>query len=236
MNFTRILAPTVVVVALTHAAVPARAAQHGGGRSGGGAVRGGGVGRGSVGVRVAPGGYGTRGFAGSGFFRPYFFRPYYAFRPRFSLGFGIWAGYPIAYPFYYGYGYPYYPYYAYGYPYAYPAPYASAYPAYGDPAASRSYGYPDQPAAGSIGVQPGQQAVSGGVSFEMNPSTAAVLVDGVYVGTAASFGPTSQPLGLTTGRHHIEIRSTGYRTLAFDADVTAGQVTPYQGTLQAQSN
>jgi hypothetical protein len=193
--------------------------------------------RGSVGGRVAPGGFGPRGFVGSGFFRPY-----YAFRPRFSLGFGHWAGYPIGYPYYYGYygyGYPYYPYYPYGYSYPYPAPYAyspygspNGYPAYGNPTANRSYGYPEQPAAGSIGVQPGQQAASGGVSFEITPNTAAVLVDGAYVGTVANFGPTSQPLGLTTGRHRIEIRAPGYRTMAFDADVTQGQVIPYQGTLQ----
>ncbi len=85
-------------------------------------------------------------------------------------------------------------------------------------------------------MQPGQQAVSGGVSFEITPSGAAVSVDGTYVGTVANFSPTSQPLGLTPGRHHIEVRAAGYRTLAFDADVTPGQVTPYQGTLQAQGN
>jgi len=46
------------------------------------------------------------------------------------------------------------------------------------------------------------------------------------------FDPTSQPLGLTPGRHHIEIRAAGYQTMAFDADVTAGRMIPYQGTLQ----
>jgi hypothetical protein len=70
------------------------------------------------------------------------------------------------------------------------------------------------------------------VSFEITPGGAAVSVDGTYVGTVANFSPTSQPLGLTPGRHHIEVRAAGYRTLAFDADVIPGQVTPYQGTLQ----
>src|SRR6202023_1214227 len=99
-------------------------------------------------------------------------------------------------------------------------PYASGYPAYGHPTPNGSSGYSEQPAAGSIGVQPGQQAASGGVSFEISPSTAAVFVDGTYLGTVANFGPTSRPLGLTTGRHRIEVRAPGYRTLAFDADVT----------------
>jgi len=170
-----------------------------------------------------------------------FARPYYAFRPRLSLGFGLWAGFPVIYP--YGYGY-YYPsdYYGYDYP-AYGAAYpatsypdpASAYP----PAPSSAYpatGYP--PAAypaqsGSIGVQPGQpQANTGGVSFDISPSTAQILVDGSYVGTAGEFGPTTQPLGLPVGRHRIEIREQGYQTITFEADIVAGQVIPYQGSMQ----
>ena len=53
---------------------------------------------------------------GHGFVGPvHFFRPYYAFHPNVSIGFGLWAGYPFAYPSrstirtYY----PYYPYYYY---------------------------------------------------------------------------------------------------------------------------
>ena len=60
-----------------------------------------------------------------------------------------------------------------------------------------------------------------------------MFADGAYVGNVAMFDPASQPLGLTPGRHHIELRADGYKTMAFDADVTAGQVIPYQGTLQA---
>lgn len=218
--------------------------------------------RGSAFVRVAPRIIGSRGF---GFSSQRFYRPYYSFRPRISLGFGLWAGYPVSYPYYYDYPYSYgYPYpadpYAYGYPaasYAYPSvnqpsgyppssyppssysgsgyP-ASGYPASGYPAdnsVAPRYA-PQQPATGSVGVQPGgQQPDSGGVSFEITPSTAAVFVDGTYVGTSADFGPSSQPLGLIPGRHHIEVRASGYQTMSFDADVTAGQVIPYQGTLQA---
>jgi hypothetical protein len=44
--------------------------------------------------------------------------------------------------------------------------------------------------------------------------------------------PSSQPLGLPAGRHHVEIRASGYRTMSFDVDIVAGQVVPYQGTLQ----
>jgi len=165
--------------------------------------------------------------------------PYYAFRPHVSLGFGLWVGYPVAYPYaYFGYSYPYaystaYPYpYPYPYPYSYPYPAAaygyppSGYPQSGYPPAN----YPAQP-QGSVGVQPGQRD-SGGVSFEITPNTAAVYVDGQYVGTVANFGPTLAPLALTPGRHHLEVRSAGYQTMSFDADVTAGQVVPFRGTMQ----
>jgi hypothetical protein len=59
-----------------------------------------------------------------------------------------------------------------------------------------------------------------------------VFVDGTYMGTAGEFGATTEPLGLTAGRHHVEIRGAGYRTMTFDADVRPGEVIPYQGTLQ----
>jgi hypothetical protein len=82
-------------------------------------------------------------------------------------------------------------------------------------------------------VQQGQaESESGGFSFEITPDTAAVYVDGKYVGIVANFAPTEQPLTLTAGRHHLEVHSPGYETMAFDADVTPGQVTPFQGTLQ----
>jgi hypothetical protein len=191
-----------------------------------------------------------------------FYRPYYAFRPRLSLGFGLWVGFPITYPYYYGYYNPYYGYYnpyfdpyryrrpypypyppyGYGYGYGYPYPAAgyppypppSAYPPAYPPSGYPQSGYPPSgyPPAGSVGVQGPNQANTGGVSFEITPSTAEVFVDGQYVGTVAQFTPTSQPLGLTPGRHHIEIRAPGYRTMEFDADIIAGQVIPYQGALE----
>lgn len=195
-----------------------------------------------------------------------FYRPYYTFRPRVSLGFGLWGGFPIAYPYDYGY---YDPYYSPGYPspgypspgypspgypdpypqYPYPstgdpgyrtstppqypsgaAPYPPAYP----PSSGRDPQYPDYPpTSGSVRVQPNQgQANTGGVSFEITPGTAEVFVDGSYVGTVDEFTPTTQPLGLTPGRHQVEIRAPGYRTMQFDADVVAGQVIPFQGAME----
>jgi hypothetical protein len=180
-----------------------------------------------------------------------FYQPYYVFRPRVSLGFGLWSGFPISYS--YGYYNPfysyYYPYGAYAYPapypaYAYPYP-ATVYPSYPPPgypsspyppaaypsSGSQAPAYPAPPA--SIGVQgPNQQANTGGLSFEVTPDMAEVFVDGSYVGTVGQFTPRSQPLGLTAGRHRVEIRAPGYRTMDFDVDIVPGQVIPYQGALE----
>ena len=177
-----------------------------------------------------------------------FYRPYYAFRPRLSIGLGLWAGFPIAYPYYYGYynpfyayGYPYsytYPAYGYPYPYApYGAVYPETYPAYPPPAGYPAPAYPQAtypqssypPPSGSTSVQPEN---TGGVSFEITPATAEVYVDGSYVGTVGQFTPTTQPLGLPAGRHRVEIRSPGYQTMAFDVDIVVGQVIPYRGALR----
>jgi hypothetical protein len=167
-----------------------------------------------------------------------FYRPYYEFRPRVHVGSGFSIGFPVAYSS----GYYYNPYYssAYGSPYP-------AYPVYGYPAPGVSYPtypYPPQaypqspyaspyalPAPGSVVVQPGQTN-TGGASFEVTPNTAEVLVDGISMGPASQFNRMTAPLGLTPGQHHFEILAPGYRTIAVDADIVAGQVTPFQGTME----
>jgi hypothetical protein len=72
----------------------------------------------------------------------------------------------------------------------------------------------------------------GGMSFDIQPSDAQVYVDGRFVGTVGQFTSASQPLGLTAGRHHIQVTAPGYRTMDFDADIVAGEVLPYQGSLE----
>ena len=60
-----------------------------------------------------------------------------------------------------------------------------------------------------------------------------VLENVVFVSqTASDFTPNMPPLGLTPGRHRIEIRDPGFETMTFDANIVAGQVLPYQGTMQ----
>ncbi len=108
------------------------------------------------------------------------------------------------------------------------------YPAY-PPATSypqSSTVYPQTvPDPNSIGVQPGQ-ANTGGLSFEITPGDAEVLVDGNLVGTVDQFSPSSQPLGLSAGRHRVEIEAPGYQRISFEANIIAGQVLPYQGAME----
>jgi hypothetical protein len=158
----------------------------------------------------------------------HFFHPYYAFHPRFSLGFGLWAGYPFAwaYPYYYSSyysGYPYYPDYPYPYPYAPAGPGYSVAPPVDDVT-------PDT-TTGTVGVQPDQSNL-GGMSFNVTPSDAQVFIDGNYVGTVGQFTPSTQPLGVPAGRHHVEVRNPGYKTMSFDVDIVGGQVIPYQGQME----
>ena len=140
-----------------------------------------------------------------GYVRP-FYRPYYSFRPRTSIGFGLFVGYPVIYPYYY--------------PYPSPAPYPY-------PESDPSYGYP----SGSVNVMPNN---TGGLSFDISPSNAAVYVDGQYAGAAADFSSTMPPLALSPGRHYIDVRADGFEPIVFDADVLVGQVIPYQGTMRRQ--
>jgi hypothetical protein len=155
------------------------------------------------------------------------------------------VGYPFSYydPYYYP---DYYSDYSYNYPYpaagypqsaypqsAYPqsAYPQSAYPQSAYPqSAYPSAAYP-QSAPGSVGVQQGQ-ANTGGVSFDITPGDAELFVDGNDTGTVDQFTPTSQPLGLTAGRHRVEIRAPGYQTISLDVNIVAGQVIPYQGNLE----
>ena len=115
---------------------------------------------------------------------------------------------------------------------AYPTPSypSSSYPTTNYPA--RTYPAQAYPTNESIELQPGQDL--GGVSFEITPNTATVNVDGTDVGTVAEFSPTTMPLTLAPGRHHIEIRAAGYQTMAFDAEIMVRQVIPYRGEMQPQ--
>jgi hypothetical protein len=74
----------------------------------------------------------------------------------------------------------------------------------------------------------------GGVSFDIDPSDAAIFIDDEYVGIADDFSPYDAPLTLRAGLHRVEIRARGMQPMDFDLTVVAGQVIPYRGTLAYQ--
>ncbi|HLG53806.1 MAG TPA: PEGA domain-containing protein [Vicinamibacterales bacterium] len=150
-------------------------------------------------------------------------RQHDAFRPRVGVGFGLLVGYPVVYPYVDLYA---------------PAAYSSgAYASY-NPAASPRNTYSNAesvtPSYGSgQTIECAPSPACGGVSFDVAPSNAQVSVDGVFVGTVEEFSGTSEPLALAPGNHYLEVRLPGYRTANIDVTIVAGEVTPYQGALEA---
>jgi hypothetical protein len=241
MTLKHFLIPMTFAVALAVGAAPASAQHGGGGHMGGGHPGGGHFGGGHVrgggesfhGAPHDPGRFDNRGAGqhfrgegprfngGRGFGSPFarvrvvhpFHGPFFAFRPRFNLGFGVFAGYPVPYPW------------------DYVAPYPDAYPYDEDP-----YGvtYSDPYDSDSLSTPSDAQRDYGGISFDITPGDASVSVDGTTVGAAQTFSPSSAPLTLTPGMHHVVIEKPGYQSMTFDSDVTAGEVVPYQGTMQPQ--
>ena len=154
-------------------------------------------------------------------------RPFYDFRPRHNTGLGVVVGYPVIYPYAYPYGDPFSPYPV--APYTPPAPSPNTYS--NVPTSSSSETVTAAPPL-TRAIQCDGAAPCGGVSFEITPENAQVLVDGVFVGDVVEFNSTSQPLLLAPGVHYIEVRLAGYRTASFDVTIASGEVTPYQGTLE----
>jgi len=174
----------------------------------------------------APGYYAPRYYAPH-YYAPHYYAPYYTFRPQFSIGFGFWVGYPVVYPAYVYPSYGAYPSPGYGYPAAPPPPgYGANVQPYGT--TGQPYGTNGQPYGTSV-----QPSTGCGLSFDVTPATAEVFIDGNYAGEAGTFGPTSEPLRVTPGRHRVEMRALGYQTVVFDVNAIAGEVVPYQGTMQA---
>ncbi|HOG28252.1 MAG TPA: PEGA domain-containing protein [Vicinamibacterales bacterium] len=140
-------------------------------------------------------------------YRPYYFsRSYYAFRPRLNIGFGLWLGYSVRYPWSWYYG---------GY-----APRVYGY----------GYGYGYVP--GQVYYADRGPDYYGGLSFDIEPSDADLYIDGEYVGEVGQFSPYGEPLTLVPGVHRIAIVRDGYMTLEWDVEVEAGMVLPYHGVME----
>lgn len=82
----------------------------------------------------------------------------------------------------------------------------------------------------------GSQSVSETTSFgalrlHVKPDTAAVYVDGNYVGEVNQFNGTFHKLRLDAGSHRVEIRAPGYQPLTFHARIEPDHTENYRGEL-----
>ena len=234
MRHSSLVTTIALAGALAFGTVPALA-QRGGGGHGGGGHGGGGSGHASGGSgHVGGGGHVEGGHAGGapsgGGMRGggHVFSPG-AGVPRGSAGVrggshghGVGRSWGWAYPYYYP-PYPFYPNYPY-YPYPYPSG-SSVAPLWNETPDTRPNSTVDR------AVQIDQSSL-GGLSFDITPSDAQVFVDGNYVGPAGELTAATHPLGVPSGRHHVEIRGAGYKTMSFDVDIVAGQVIPFQGEME----
>jgi hypothetical protein len=172
--------------------------------------------------------------------------PYYRNESRHDVGraYGPSRGYvaPHGYhsyatPYYHYYGTPYRPYY-FGHPYysfrprfsigfglwlGFGVPYPYSWVSYPPPV----YGYYQ----GAVRVVPGATAY-GGVSFDISPRDAAIILDGTFIGYASDFAPNAAPLTLAPGPHRIEVQADGYQPMSWDVDIVRGQVIPFRGDMQ----
>jgi len=138
-------------------------------------------------------------------YRPHYFsRSYYAFRPRTNIGFGLWLGYSVHYPWSWYYG--------------------SYRP--------RLYGYWNGYVPGSVYYADRNTDYYGGLSFDIQPSDADLYIDGEFVGEVGLFTAYGEPLTLVPGWHRIAIVRDGYQTIEWDVEIEAGMVLPYHGVME----
>ncbi len=164
-------------------------------------------------VYVAPRGYvGPRGYVAPRYHyysTPYYryyrapYRPYYFGRPYYAFR----PRFSIGFGLWIGFGVP--------YPYSYVT--------YAPPV----YGYYN----GAVGIVPGARTY-GGVSFDIQPRDAAIILDGTFIGNAGDFSPNAAPLTLTPGPHTIEVQADGYQPMSWNVDIVPGQVVPFRGDMQ----
>ena len=100
-------------------------------------------------------------------------------------------------------------------------------PAFGYPYSAFGDEYPAAP-------PPTEPSQIGNLRLEVEPRSAQIYVDGVFVGTVEDFYHTLAGLGLTPGPHHLELRAEGYETAVVDVIVDANRTITYRATLKPQ--
>jgi len=109
-------------------------------------------------------------------------------------------------------------------------------PTYGGYVGSAPVTYDVAPAtAQPVSVAPSEQLMPmGTLRLDVEPRAGLqIFIDGVYVGTPDDI---SNEFDISAGTHHVELRASGYRTLAFDVAIAEGRAISYRGSLDRDAS
>jgi len=87
------------------------------------------------------------------------------------------------------------------------------------------------PAPPPSGVSGAAGATAGTIVLRVQPTEAEILIDGERW---TSSDDVRLVIQVSAGRHHVEVRKTGYRTLSTDIDVRGGSTTPLNISLVSE--
>ena len=91
------------------------------------------------------------------------------------------------------------------------------------------FGYISQPYAPANDSDPREIAGTGYLRLEVEPETARVYVDGLYVGVVSDF--RRAPRAFDAGPHRVEIRADGFESQSVEVSLRANDTLSYRGTL-----
>lgn len=89
-----------------------------------------------------------------------------------------------------------------------------------------SYYWPPEymnPSYGARRSEPREEKTSGSLRIKANLDVAKIYVDGALVGTVADFDGLKNHLELEGGRHTLEFRADGYKTVTQEVEVKVGK-------------
>jgi hypothetical protein len=73
---------------------------------------------------------------------------------------------------------------------------------------------------------------NGYLELRVEPSTAQVFIDGLYVGTVDDLRRQGGGKALESGSHRVELRASGYESLWFDVRIDSHETTTYRNDLK----
>jgi PEGA domain-containing protein len=92
------------------------------------------------------------------------------------------------------------------------------------------YPYTSEPDPTTAPAATGPAVVAGGLRLSGTPGEAQVFVDGYFVGTLADI-EAGRPLTVAAGPHRLEVRASGYQSIAIDVQITAYETLTYRAAL-----